>query len=70
MITRAEREVFTEQLRRRRGRPRSAEPVVATSVKLPEPVYDALCRRARDERRSLHAVIKDALKLYGTPEFR
>ena len=65
MITPNARAEFTQQLRARRsGRPRSAEAVVWTGVKLPERVYDALCRRAALERRSLHSLIKEALAAY------
>jgi hypothetical protein len=65
MISRGQREAFNEQLRvRRRGRPRSAAPAVVMSVKLPERIYDALCRRAALERRSLHGLVKEALAAY------
>jgi hypothetical protein len=69
MITRADRDVFTHEIRvrRRRGRPKSAEAIVVTSVKLPANVYDALCRRAMLERRSLHAVMKDVLRASASP---
>lgn len=68
MITRADRAVFTQEIRiRRRGRPKSAEAIVVTSVKLPANVYDALCRRAMLERRSLHAVMKDVLRASASP---
>ena len=65
MITPEARVEFTQQIRaRRRGRPKSLTPIVVTSVKLPEPLFDALCQRAMRERRSLHSLIKDALRLY------
>jgi hypothetical protein len=78
IIDRDDRAVFSEQLsnRRHRGRPR-AVPTVATSVKLPEPVYDALCRHAQREGESLHATMRKALESYahvpigrGVLEFR
>ncbi|OFW05656.1 MAG: hypothetical protein A3H96_11385 [Acidobacteria bacterium RIFCSPLOWO2_02_FULL_67_36] len=65
MIERDHRAVFTEQLRhRRRGRPRSATPKITTSVKLPEDVYDAFCRRALVERQSVHALLNEAIASY------
>lgn len=66
MIEREHRAVFTEQLQqRRRGRPRTAAPQVRTSVMLPTEVYDALCRRAHVERKSLHALLCQALSCHA-----
>jgi hypothetical protein len=63
MIEREHRAVFTEQLQqRRRGRPRSASPRVPTRVELPADVFDALCRRAMQERKSLHAFLRESLE--------
>jgi hypothetical protein len=66
MIEREHRAVFTEQLqqRRRRGRPRRSVPIVVTSVKLPQDVYDALCVRALRERESIHSLVRQALTSY------
>lgn len=63
LIDVADRAVFTHQLqhRRRRGRPRVAVPMVRTSVRLPEPVFDAACKRASDEGVSLPAVVRETL---------
>lgn len=63
MSEREQRVRFAEEIRERRGRgrPRLAVPIVPTSVKLPEPVYDALCRLAIRERQSVHAVMLAAL---------
>lgn len=66
----AERSVaFGQQLRerRRRGRPVSEKvPVKPTSVKIPDPVHDALCRIARRERISLHQLANKALAEFVT----
>jgi hypothetical protein len=65
MIEREHRAVFTEQLqqrRRGRGRPRNAAPRVSTRVELPADVFDALCRRASEERKSLHAFLRESLE--------
>jgi len=35
-------------------------------VKLPEPVYDALCRKAAQERCSLHALMTRALASFAS----
>lgn len=61
MIGREQREEFAEQLRRRRGRPRRSDRPVRASVNLPEHVYDALCRSARAQRKSLHALMCEIL---------
>ncbi len=72
MIEREHRAVFTEQLRHR-GRPRRMTPIVITSIRLPEDVYDALCRRALLERQSVHALLRAAVRSYtgaaDSPEF-
>jgi hypothetical protein len=67
MIERQDRVDFVEQLRarRRRGRPRRSVPTIVTSVKLPEDVYDALCRLAISDRESLHGLMKQALTSYA-----
>ena len=61
--------VFPEQLRhrRRRGRPRVG-PTIPTSVKLPEPVFDALCQEAQHDGESLHATIVKALASHARAE--
>jgi len=67
IIDREDRAVFTHQLvNRRRGRPRATVPTVPTSVKLPAPVFDALCRQAERHGESLHATMLEALKSYVT----
>lgn len=69
IIDRDDRAVFTEQLRRRRGgRPRGVV-TVPTSVKLPAPVFDALCRRATLDGESLHATMRKALQAYASGGF-
>lgn len=66
MIERTHRAVFAAQLQqRRRGRPRRDMPVVVTSVKVPQDVYDALCLRALHQRASVHALLLDALASYA-----
>lgn len=70
VTTSTDRAVFADELRQRRGRPRSAMPTVQTSVKLPEDVYDALCRRALESRQSVHALLREALASYARAEFR
>lgn len=45
------RAAFADSLRkRRRGRPRSANPMIPTSISLPADVYEAYCRMSRVER--------------------
>lgn len=62
MIDREDRAVFSEQLQqRRRGRPRCSAPSVVISVRLPEDVYDALCRLALQERAALPVLVRQAL---------
>lgn len=63
----ASRGAFAEQLqaRSRRGRPRVIDgPVVVRSVRLPEPLYDELCRRALRADRSVDSVIRQVLTVY------
>lgn len=56
------RAVFTNQLmHRRRGRPRVATPMVRTSVRLPEPLFDACCHVALASGRSLPEVVRQAV---------
>ena len=72
MIEREHRAVFTEQLRHRRGRPRRLTPIVVTSVRLPEDLYDALCRRALVDRQSVLELVRRAVASYTggpPPEF-
>lgn len=65
MISPEHRAVFTEQLRNRRGRPRVIHgPVVIRTVRLPEAVYDAICRRAIRADRSVDSVIRSVLASY------
>lgn len=65
MITREHRAVFSDELRqRRRGRPRAAVPMVSTTFRLPEPVYDALCRLAMQRRQPMQALLRDVLSTY------
>lgn len=66
MIDHEDRKTFVDQLRtrRRRGRPRSAQPAVVTSVRIPLDTYDELCHRAHLDRQSVHATLKDALSAY------
>lgn len=69
MITADQRAEFSQQLRHR-GRRKSAIPIrVPTSVKIPIPVYDALCRRATRERCSLHALMLRVLASAAPTEF-
>lgn len=70
IIEREDRAVFSEQLaqRRHRGRPRLH--TISTSVKLTEPVFDALCREAQRNGDSLHKTMREALAAYaGVPNF-
>lgn len=64
IIDRDDRAVFTEELcnRRRRGRPRVETPMVRTSVRLPEPLFDACCRTARISGQSVPEVVRAAVR--------
>lgn len=66
MIERERRTKFVGQLRerRKRGRPRSASDTVVTSIKIPTPVYDAICRHALLERQSVHSVLRGVLESF------
>jgi hypothetical protein len=71
VISRERSEVFGKQLveRRRRGRPKSLTPkpqIVPTSVRLPEDVFAALCRRAAAERVPLHRLLTTKLTELAT----
>lgn len=72
MISHERSIVFGEQLveRRRRGRPRTAQPTQKASVKLPLPIFDALCARAAKERVPLHRLLNQALASFVATEFR
>lgn len=62
IISPENRAVFTDQLaHRRRGRPRMAEPMVRTSIRLPAAVFDACCREALASGRSLPSVVREAV---------
>lgn len=59
--------------RRRRGRPRVCEgPTERVTVRLPVPVYDAICRQALHRGEHLTDAIRRALKRYTSDagEFR
>ena len=64
VIGRDQRAEFSRQMRRRRGRPRLDVPMVQTSVKIPAPVYDALCLIALRDRESVHSRIQEAVASY------
>lgn len=49
----------------RGGRPRSPEPTVPASTRLPVSEYDRLARLALKEDRSLSSLIADLLKVSG-----
>lgn len=67
IIDREDRAVFTHQLvNHRRGRPRAAVPPVVTSIKVPAPVYDAICRLALRSGTSVHATMRQAIETYAT----
>jgi hypothetical protein len=62
IIDREDRAVFSRQLsNRRRGRPRAAVPTISTTVRLPQPLFDAYCREAIASGRSLPEVVREAL---------
>ena len=62
MISPEHRAVFSADLRRRRrGRPRVARPSAVISVRVPEDLYDALCRIASLERAPLADVVRRRL---------
>lgn len=62
IIDREDRAAFSHQLsNRRRGRPRVDMPMVRTSVRLPEPLFDACCRAALASGRSVPDVVREAL---------
>lgn len=68
MISPEKSGAFADQIRARRGRPRVIHgPVVVRSVRLPEPVYDAICRRAIRADQSVDHVIRVALAAYVRP---
>jgi len=46
---------------RGRGRPRAAEPMISTNIRLPVRVFDAYCQAARESRTSLQDVIRRTL---------
>lgn len=56
-----DRAQFTAQIRQRRGPRRRVAERVHTSVKLPQPIFDALCQRALREGVSLHALMNREL---------
>ncbi len=63
MIEREHRAVFTEQLQqRRRGRPRRDTPVFKINVKVPEDVYDELCRLSLRRGVSVHSIARSAIE--------
>lgn len=63
MIAREDRAVFTHQLaHRRRGRPRASVPTVPTTVRLPQPLFDACCRVAIASGQSLPDVVREAVR--------
>jgi hypothetical protein len=61
MISREHREAFSNELRRRRGRPRRAVPSVVVNVRVPQDVFDALCQLASEQRSALPEVVRQAL---------
>jgi hypothetical protein len=70
MMSTEDRDRFTEPFRerRRRGRPRSANPMIPTSISLPADVYEAYCRQSRSEREEhvsavIRRVLVDAVRL-------
>lgn len=60
LVDREDRAIFTEQLRNRRGRPRSAQTLVV-SVRIPVAVYDAYCRQSNATGEPVRAAMKAAL---------
>ena len=63
IIDREDRAVFTHQLsNRRRGRPRAAVPTVPTTIRLPQPLFDACCRAALASGQSLPEVVREAVR--------
>lgn len=71
-----DRAAFSESLRRRRGRPRAASPMVVVNVRVSQELYDSLCRRAARERAPLPEVVRRVLRdaagrraFTPTPEF-
>jgi hypothetical protein len=66
LIDRDDRAVFTDQLvSRRRGRPRSVRPVVITTVRVPEPIFDAYCQMAHARGESVSMMMRAALSAYA-----
>lgn len=63
MIAVEDRAVFTHQLqnRRRRGRPRIADPRVCLTVRVSPAVFDAACERATAAGVSLSDVVRETL---------
>lgn len=63
IISPENRAVFTHQLvNRRRGRPRAAVPTVPTTVRLPQPLFDACCRVAMASGQTLPEVVREAVR--------
>lgn len=52
--------------RRPPGRPHSSTPKVPTSVRIPTPIYDAICRQALRRGWSVHRLIQVAIAHYVT----
>lgn len=67
MIERDQRDAFADQMqeRRRRGRPRRAVPMITTGVRIPEDVYDVLCRIAMEQREPLDVVVRNVLSSFA-----
>lgn len=67
-MTPQDRAEFSQQLaeRRKRGRPAAANKITVkpTSVRIPDPVFAALCQVAKRERVSLHRLMNAALVSY------
>lgn len=59
-----QRAAFVAQVRRRGRPPINKIPVRPTSVRVPDPVFEALCRIATRERVSLHRLMNTALVSY------
>lgn len=70
MISPSDRAQFTDQVRRRRGPKKRVAERVPTSVKLPLPVYNALCQRASVRGESLHGYMLRMLASAVSAELR
>lgn len=59
---------MTSARRPRGGRPRTLVPTVPTSVHIPLPIYDAICRRALRRGCSVHRLLLEVIRRAAATE--